>query len=510
MQKKPSAEEIVNYASEKTAFVNADALQLLSEAGDYKKIIDELLAEGIFEISRDKVSEKIAKSRAKINVLETPIIEIRHEKFRPEARESSGKVKILEEYDVTGQSFSSGSVKDFLNYFRVKFEMLSEILMQHPGMSPKSISSLHNMRIGSEGRKEFDVIGMVKDKWVSKKGHLILQLEDLEAECVAVIPKDDLELTRIAGNVLPDNVICVRAVKGNQGMIIAKGIVFPEVPQREFPKIENEASIAVTADVHMGSKLFLEESFRRFLAWINGSIGSEKEAERAGKIKYLVFAGDNVDGVGIYPEQFDELGIKDIYEQYAEFEKLIMQIPEYVEIIICPGQHDAVRRADPQPAIPKEFVPNLSKMSNVHFVGSPGWFEIEGLKCLVYHGASLHDLISSVTTLSSAKPEKVMVEILKRRDLMPTYGLRQPYVPEKKDFMVMKEVPDLYFGGDMHHVGYERYRGTTVVNAGTWQSQTPYQLNLGHIPTPGIVPTIDLRKNSIREAHFIGQELQGV
>ncbi len=105
--------------------------------------------------------------------------------------------------------------------------------------------------------------------------------------------------------------------------------------------------------------------------------------------------------------------------------------------------------------------------------------------------------------LNPAKPQIAMMEVLKRRTLMAPYGLKQPYVPEKKDFLLLREAPDFYFGGDMHHNGYDTYRGTTVMNSGTWQSQTDYGLKQGHIATPGIVPVVDLSDRQIFEKNFL-------
>ena len=62
----------------------------------------------------------------------------------------------------------------------------------------------------------------------------------------------------------------------------------------------------------------------------------------ASKVKYVIIAGDLVDGVGIYPSQQEELEIKEIVAQYEEFCRLIKQIPADKQIIICPGNHDAV------------------------------------------------------------------------------------------------------------------------------------------------------------------------
>jgi intein/homing endonuclease len=174
----------------------------------------------------------------------------------------------------------------------------------------------------------------------------------------------------------------------------------------------------------------------------------------------------------------------------------------------CPGQHDAVRRAEPQPSISKEFLPRLHAQRNFHFISSPSWVETEGLKNLIYHGPSIHDLISNVSFLTMDHPEKGMVELLKKRDLMPGYGGRNPYVPEKKDYMVIKEEPDLVWIGDMHHNGYANYRGATVLNGGCWEAQTDFEKRIGHNPTPGIFPIINLKNRQISEFYFMRNNLQ--
>ena len=71
-------------------------------------------------------------------------------------------------------------------------------------------------------------------------------------------------------------------------------------------------------------------------------MGNDVQKEIAKKVKYIIIAGDLVDGVGIYPSQIEELEIKDIVEQYDEFCRLIKQIPTNKQIIICPGNHGYV------------------------------------------------------------------------------------------------------------------------------------------------------------------------
>ena len=488
--------EIAKYASEKNALVDEKAISLLKGRDNYRDIIDEILEDGTFIISQEEVEKKIL--RTKLSAVDKKQVLVENTSFRPLAKEYEGKIKKIASMEVTGQSKSEGKTQNFVDYFRRKFELLSQILKRRQGISPRPINRIKAIPKGNN----LDVIGMVYRKWVTKNGHIALQLEDLEGQCIALIMKNEQKTVDLAQSILMDEVIAVKGVKWNEDMIIVKDVLWPDMPIRQVKMPETKVTIASTSDMHLGSRLFLEKPFNSFLNWINGSNQTEKEREKVGKIKYLIITGDNVDGVGIYPSQLNELLISDIHKQYAEFTRLISQVPEYIEIVICPGQHDAVRWADPQPAIPKEFVKELHEKENVHFVGSPGWVEIEGLKTMLYHGGALHDLIGSVGYLNSEKPSEAMVEVLKRRDIMSTYGIKQPYVPEKEDYLVVKEEPDLVYIGDMHHNSYSNYRGTNVINSGTWQARTDYQVKLGHVPTPGIVPIFDPSTGKISENRF--------
>jgi len=496
--------EILEYAGKKQMMLQGKALEALAKSIDYKKILDSLEIENAFMVTEEIVSQKNAllKEAPKSKVKQRVAVTGTAKGFKPRAKDMEPNFRIMKELDVTGQSCSEGKVSDFMHLFRSKFEALSGMLKNRHHLAPKPIKRLN----GVAKNEKVDVVGMVYEQWTSKNGHLAFRIEDLEDKCVVLVMKNDPKLTEIAAHIMLDDVIGVKGVKFGDQFLIAKEILWPDLPMRPAKTSERKVSLASISDLHVGSKLFLEKDFYRFLDWINGRIGSEKEKEKVGNIKYLLVVGDNVDGIGIYPKQFDELNIRDINKQYDKFTKMMMEIPDYIEVIICPGQHDAVRWADPKPAIPKEFVKELSDRENFHFIGSPGWVEIEGLKTLLYHGDSLHDLISKMSFLKSSKPEDATVELLKKRDLMSAYGLRHPYVPEKKDFMIVREEPDLVFLGDMHHSGFANYRGTTVIHNGTWQAQTDYQVKLGHTPTPGLVPIIDLHTRKINQTRFIGNE----
>jgi DNA polymerase II small subunit len=238
------------------------------------------------------------------------------------------------------------------------------------------------------------------------------------------------------------------------------------------------------SDTHFGSNTFLHEEWNTFVKWLNCEIGNEKSIKLAESIKYIVIAGDIVDGVGIYPEQEKELSIIDIYEQYEEAAMQIDKMPR-IKIILAPGNHDAVRQAEPQPALPSEFAELFPK--NVMHVGNPALLDIEGVKLLIYHGRSIDDMVTKIPRLDYSKPHQAMIEMLKRRHLAPLYGNRTLIAPEKEDYLVIDDVPDIMHSGHVHTYGTTFYRGIFLVNSSCWQSQTEFQKKINLNPIPGNV-----------------------
>ena len=95
------------------------------------------------------------------------------------------------------------------------------------------------------------------------------------------------------------------------------------------------------------------------------------------------------------------------------------------------------------------------------------------------------------------EPEKVMKELLRRRHLSPIYGFN-PVIPEDIDYMVIDKVPHIFHTGHIHRNGQGMYRGVVMINSGTFQGITPFQVKQGHVPTPGKAPTYDLKRKSFK------------
>ncbi len=221
-----------------------------------------------------------------------------------------------------------------------------------------------------------------------------------------------------------------------------------------------------------------EGSWLKFVDWLGDDIS------------YLVIAGDVVDGIGVFPGQDKELAISDIYEQYEKAAGYMKDIPRHIKIIISPGNHDAVRQAEPQPRFP-ERITNMFRR-DITFVGNPAMVEIGGARILIYHGRSMDDIIANTRGFSYADPSKPMSAMLKFRHLSPIYGGRVSIAPEKKDHFVIDLIPDILHCGHVHTVGVSRYRDVLTVNSGTWQSQTEFQKRMNLQPMPGKATVVDL------------------
>jgi DNA polymerase II small subunit len=384
--------------------------------------------------------------------------------------------------DITGNSTCEGKISDFKLYFNDRLKTLRRYIREKREMA----GFIPISRVArAEGT--FKAIGMVSEIRRTQKGNKIITIEDEKSTLNVLLTKENGLLSD--PTVLDEVVGCVCAkFKENRlgrksNLVIAQNITRPDIPVNRRPKRSKEPKfVAFISDIHVGSDTFLEEEFKRFLAWLNS-----KEAQ---KLDYIVISGDVVDGIGIYPSQEEELKINDIYGQYQELAKLCSLIPSNINVVMLPGNHDAVRPAEPQPTFPEEIRNLFSE--NVTFMGNPSYFSIHGVEILAYHGRSMDDFIKALPGLDYSKAKKIMVEMLKKRHLVPIYGGRTPIAPEHKDYLVIDKIPDIFVTGHGHATDLGKYRNITLINASCWQSQTKFQRMHNFNPDPAKVICVNL------------------
>ena len=417
-------------------------------------------------------------------------VEVKYKRNLTESKVNFDKFKVLK--DTSNKSYTSGEIGNLIEYFQNRYKKLSGILGKRP-----ELRTWQKINEITENQTDLNLIVMITDIRSTKNGHYLIEVEDDTGSMPILVSKDNDELIRAARNLMKDEVIGViaqkRAGQSENQLAICQNLIDPDVPRKDRKEVD--FGTVFTSDIHIGSSTFLEDAFVRFTKWLNGDYGNEEQREMANNVKYMIIGGDIVDGIGVYPNQDKELAIKDITAQYDEAARLVGDIRSDIKIIITPGNHDASRVAEPQPAVPEKYAKSLYKLNNVEFLSNPSTVSLDGLEVLIYHGRGIDDMVMGSNDFSHERNDLVMKEFLRKRHLAPLYGERTPLASELEDHLVIDTVPDVLHTGHVHINTYANYKGIHCINSGTFQTQTEFQKIYNIVPTPAEVPIIDVGGN---------------
>lgn len=389
----------------------------------------------------------------------------------------------------------NSSVEDFRQMFLSRYKKISKLI----SLSSSMRGSL-DIRSVKKTHGEVKVTGIVYSVDTTKNGHKRIVMEDADDSIAVMLLKNkglDKEL------ILQDEVIGVIGTVSNGSgdpVIFANEIVRPDIPYRVIDDNgKPPVFVGSMSDIHVGSKTFRKDDFIRAIKWISSSQGE------AANLKYLILSGDVVDGIGVYPGQQDDLEIFNPLEQYAKFSEYLSGIPEDITVFILPGNHDAVRLAEPQPKFSGKLKEVLPK--NAVLLPNPCNLRLEEKNVLVYHGMSLNDMVELIPGANFSTIGKAIEAMLKRRHLAIKYGGNTPLVPSPNDYHVIEEVPDIFITGHIHSHYVGNYRGVRYVNSSTWQSQTEYQRMMNFAPNPSIFTLFDLNSKTTVIKNFESMSL---
>lgn len=468
--------------------------------------IDEFLNSNKTDLNWKEYDKSVVlaeKGDKKLNEQFTNIISKNKEEQKTE--KNKNEVKIVFSY---AEESKKREVQDFVAFFNHRYNSLEKMLRNRQELqNPLSIK-----RIKQKKEKDnISLIGLVNEIALTKNGNLILTVEDRTDSIKVLINKNKPEMFNLAKDIVHDEVVGITGVNG-ENIVFANNLVWPDVPTKELKKASDEIYAIFLSDIHVGSDHFLGENLKKLIAWLKGNIGSETQKDIAKKIKYAFIAGDLVDGCGIYPGQEDELTIDNIYEQYKECAKLLGEIPNHINLIICPGNHDAIRMAEPQPTLYKDISKPLWDLPNVIMVSNPSIINIHssenfsGFDVLLYHGYSFDHYVANVDGIRQNggydRPDLIMKFLLKRRHLAPTHTSTL-YIPDaNRDPLVIEKIPDFFVTGHIHKSSISNYKNVTLVCGSCWQSKTPFQEKVGHHPEPCRVPIVNLQTREIKILRF--------
>jgi DNA polymerase II small subunit len=408
------------------------------------------------------------------------------------ARDKGAPLKVLEDESAQPASNAEG----FLQYFQSRYDRLETILKRRVDVKDSiPIAQVLSLPV----KTKVKTIGIVAEKR-TRGNKLFIELEDRKSS-ISVISSDD-NIIRQGLELQEDQVVSVDAIKYTDDLLIANDWIWPDVPNNTPHRSFEPLYAALLADTHIGSKYFRGDLFEKFIDWINLKLGPPQSRDVAARVKYIIVAGDLVDGVGIYPEQLNELLIPNIREQYRAAAEYFKQLPDYVEIVITPGNHDATRHSMPQLPIPLEYAKDLHENPRIHMLPSPCRLSLNGVEFLVEHGKGMDDILSSTPGYAFHHPIKAMELLFRCRHFAPRYGQSTPIAPERTDRLVIDNIPDVLLMGHVHINESKRYKGVTLVSAGSWQDQTPFQKRMQIEPTTGVATIFDLQTHQTLDLDF--------
>ncbi|MAG20212.1 DNA polymerase II [archaeon] len=514
--------ELVNEFLDKDVLVSPDLLNIKLNEDMLKIINGKIKEDGFLLLNKDLLSSisdfsefnweefeksKVFMEKGKDNVYGNFVKILNGNKSEVQKEdvlevEKVEEVKILNSYAENPREIG---VKDFVSYFKKRYEILSGILRTRL----EGLVSIGRLNNGDRGEK-VSLIGVVYSKRETKNGNCLLTLEDPTGKINVLINKNREDINNLVGEIVLDEVIGVSGSLGDN-IVFANEVYFPDIPLNELKKSPVDDYAIFLSDIHVGSNMFLKSSFLKFLKWVSGKSGSFIQKKIAKKVKYVFIIGDLVDGVGIYPGQDEELTIKNVEDQYEKCAEFLKMIPKHIKIIICPGNHDALRIAEPQPVISEKYAKSLWEMDNVIMVSNPSNINIgssegfEGFNVLMYHGYSFDYYVSEVEKIRNNGGydgvDVLMKFLLQKRHLAPSHSSTL-YVPSDEDPLVIENVPDFFVTGHIHKAKIGSYNSTTLICSSCWQDKTEFQEKVGHDPEPSRVPLVNLQTREVKMLRF--------
>lgn len=471
--------QALNYAFRKGFQVHPDAVRLLEETDVaeldkvFKDIIRGKFIDRSYHISRSDLTEYLQLD---------DVVPIKNDH------------DIL--FDCTSKITTPDAVAGYTALFQSRFRKLRRIMEARSEFKKvRRISTVktrtNDAADGDQKTEDVYVCGLITKKKVDETFSKIT-IEDDTGELEGTVYHENIEVVE---KLFTDQFVLVKVELRRN--VIFSDVVLPDALMHKPNRSDSEAVVAFLSDLHVGSSHFLESEFEDFLGWVSGP---EPEARN---LRFVLIAGDVVDGVGIFPRQEKELIQQTIYEQLEKVRELLERIPKHIKIFISPGNHDPGRRALPQPAIPIEDAAGLWDMDNVYMLSNPCVVSLNDVEVLMFHGQSIDDIVQTTGQMEYDKPVPIMKQMLKCRHLSPIYGNRTPIAPDSEDYMVIDRVPDVLHTGHVHVMGIGQYKNTLVINSGTWQGQTPFQASVGQTPTPGSVVLLNLKTFKVVVRQFV-------
>jgi DNA polymerase II small subunit len=488
---------IISFLLEKEVLIEEDVMNLINSSIDHIDLYDYILKKN----SNDLILNK--------NILIEYLDDIENKKTSQKLNEieiNDRKTIITWEYE---ENTEKKKYADFVKMYKNRYDEISSILKKRLELS-NSIS-ISRLQYKPDNEKVALVVSIYEIS-LTKNGALIFDVDDPTGKSKLIVSKKNEKMFNLASELCHDDIIGIVGTKLND-VVFPNDIILPDVPlTKELKKSPIEEYVAFMSDIHVGSDKFLKNEFELMIDFLCGNYGTDEHKEISKKIKYIFVTGDLVEGVGVFPGMENRLTILSLKEQFDEFARYMKKIPKDKTIIICPGNHDGVRLAEPQPKLHEDYAEELYKMENVIMTTNPAYVNVgrtkkfSGIDILMYHGWSLVYYANKVPTLLKAggveNISHVMKYLLQRRHLSPFHKANQKVINSEYDPMIIRKIPDIFVTGHVHKCSIQSYRNVTLLCGSAWEDLTEMNEKFGFVPEPCRLPLINLKTRQVKVLKF--------
>src|SRR2546428_8684265 len=276
--------------------MESEAFKTLVEKGresSLKPLVDEVLKMASLAQPRPLFisADLVLKAAEQLDLAAGPVVPVEglgHGRRFAEDRES--RLEVV--FDPTGKLGTTGVLDDFLRYFRNRFEKMSNLFRQR--IDTRSSGTIADaLAGGTNGRGRF--IAMVVEKR-EKGNRIFLTVDDYDDEATVLVGDSNPSVWQTARRVSRDQVLFLETRKSSGKLLVAENIVLPEIPDHKPGRASEELYAVLISDVHVGSKVFMEDAFGRVLGWLKGEVGGPDQRHIADRVKYVLTGGAPVAG----------------------------------------------------------------------------------------------------------------------------------------------------------------------------------------------------------------------
>ncbi len=452
-------ERIKKIIERERIFITKDALELLEQlvknehfASKIDLIIKELKSsnELITKESIEEIIKKLSKERISF-------VESKTEVYKKEIKEP---LSIASGY--------SGLLMDRFSKLKTVIELIHNKRADADSLVLSRIKEKSNVIIA----------GMLTSISKGKFGSLILGLEDQFGFFRAIVPGYKKELIETISDLNEDDVLLIEGIliKSDKGSYIkVSNIYLPDLEYKREDIKREDYYIACISDIRFGNEKFDEDSFIKFIDFINGKESGYEEISK--KIKWLLITGDLIEGFSIMSRHKYDI-VDDMYAQYEGLANLLSKIREDIMIYAIPGERDSLIKSIPLQGFDQEIAEPLYKLKNVVLLEDPALVNIFDFNVLMTHGYYFEPALMDVLKKLSQEEMKnmdllrnAMIEMLsktlKKRYLLPSIRVKG-LLPLGYDPFVITKKPDLLACGHFDIICDSSYKGCLLISNSSW------------------------------------------